>query len=330
MPAEHNDPVMDQVLRRAFAEMPAAGPCPDAEVLAAWADHTLSAAHGAQLEAHVGTCARCQAVTAALLRTEPALSPPAGEVHSLWRQWRLAWLVPGMAAAALAVWVALRPEPASEVARPVATLAEAPPTEAPLTTAPLAPPQPAPSPVASSSERAAAPATSKAAVGNVQLPAAQAAPPALSAEAPSPLFAQRVADQSQAAEAGAADARVAAEPGAQFEVRSPDGRGWWRRRGVSVEYSRDAGRTWQAAVVPDGLDPRTGSASDAVTCWLLGAGGRAARAADGVTFRPVVLPAGVTPASVQAGSGGAATIVATDGRTIVTRDGGVSWQITPR
>ncbi|MGE0461484.1 MAG: zf-HC2 domain-containing protein [Vicinamibacterales bacterium] len=96
---------MEAMLRR---QMPGgAGPgdaCPDAETLAAWTDGGLDARAQAQVEAHAAGCARCQALMAAIVKSEPA--PAALAPEGSWSRWSLRWLVPlTAAAAATLVWV---------------------------------------------------------------------------------------------------------------------------------------------------------------------------------------------------------------------------------
>jgi hypothetical protein len=81
-----------------------AGPCLDADLLAAWADRALPDAEALSVEHHVAGCARCQAIAASLARASAPLAEPA---PSLWSRWQLGWLVPVAAAAAVALWVAL-------------------------------------------------------------------------------------------------------------------------------------------------------------------------------------------------------------------------------
>ncbi|MBL8142639.1 MAG: zf-HC2 domain-containing protein, partial [Acidobacteria bacterium] len=63
---------LDELLRRAVPASSAVTPaCPDAEVLAAWADGGLDALAREAAEAHVADCGRCQAVVAMLVASEP-------------------------------------------------------------------------------------------------------------------------------------------------------------------------------------------------------------------------------------------------------------------
>ena len=97
--------------------------CPDAGILAAYFDHALNSDETRRWELHFSTCGRCQEQLAALARSEPATAIPASAPFRLWR-WQ--WLAPLAAgAAAVALWIAVRPpEPT-----PVATVhqAQAPP-----------------------------------------------------------------------------------------------------------------------------------------------------------------------------------------------------------
>jgi hypothetical protein len=82
--------------------------CPDADLLAAWFDHSLSSAEADRVEAHASSCSHCQQILGDLARSEPAvtraapLPAPARPWHWHWR-----WLVP-LATAAVVVVVAQR------------------------------------------------------------------------------------------------------------------------------------------------------------------------------------------------------------------------------
>jgi hypothetical protein len=89
--------------RRGVASDPS-GRCLDAEMLAAWIDGDLTAADVSAAEAHVSSCARCQAMMAAIVRS----TPPAVAPVPWWRRgWALGALVPLTAgAAAIAIYIA--------------------------------------------------------------------------------------------------------------------------------------------------------------------------------------------------------------------------------
>ena len=93
------DDAIARLMRGRVEPGPAAGPCLDAESIAAWFDGTLTAAQQREAEAHASTCARCQALLAAMAQTEPAPAPR----RSLML---VRWFAPALvAAAAVAVWI---------------------------------------------------------------------------------------------------------------------------------------------------------------------------------------------------------------------------------
>jgi len=142
---------MEALLRR---QMPggagSSDACPDAETLAAWTDGGLDARAQAQVEAHAAGCARCQALMAAIVKSESA--PPTIAVEPWWHRWSLRWLVPlTAAAAATLVWMLVpgdeRPDnpieqeftqARAESAAPAPPTAESPATPTPAAEAPAA------------------------------------------------------------------------------------------------------------------------------------------------------------------------------------------------
>src|SRR5215212_6308315 len=77
------------------------GPCPDADVLAAYLDATLSVAERVSIEAHAADCARCALVLATVVRLEDESGDPRHAVAPRW--WpRIAWIVPAAAAVLVA------------------------------------------------------------------------------------------------------------------------------------------------------------------------------------------------------------------------------------
>ena len=75
------DRILEQALKHELraAGTPAAGACLDAETLGAWTEGGLDPAAMAAAEAHVSTCARCQALVGTMARSTPALAPQAPE-----------------------------------------------------------------------------------------------------------------------------------------------------------------------------------------------------------------------------------------------------------
>ncbi len=134
----HRDASIDALLRQTLrdgAGAVEAGPCLEADVLAAWADRSLPAADATSVEHHVAGCARCQAVAAGLARASAPVHEPA---PGFWTRWQLGWLVPVAAAAALAVWVALPDRRAEPVLESVDSRLEPPAAPAELPEAPQA------------------------------------------------------------------------------------------------------------------------------------------------------------------------------------------------
>ena len=115
-PEKAIDGLLSHSLRRALD--PAGPACPDAEILAAYCEHSLSQPETSRWEAHFATCSRCQAQLAGVVRSAEAGAVVGGEgVAASWG-WLWSWrgLVPVASAAVvvLALWVV---DPASLVDR---------------------------------------------------------------------------------------------------------------------------------------------------------------------------------------------------------------------
>jgi len=99
------DRALEELLRRQMPQASAeTDACADPETLAAWAEGGLDAPAMAETELHLSNCARCQAMLAAIVRSEP--DAPAAEPW--WSHLRARWLVPLTAAAAV-LWVVVGP-----------------------------------------------------------------------------------------------------------------------------------------------------------------------------------------------------------------------------
>jgi hypothetical protein len=127
-------PDRDQTIDRLLAGRAARTPddvtaaCLDADTLAAWADDALDAGALAAAEAHAAGCARCQAMLAAMARTEPLV--PAQAAAPWWKP-AFRWAVPlTAAAAAVLVWAIVPQRDGGVAVRQVSENAEtaAPPT----------------------------------------------------------------------------------------------------------------------------------------------------------------------------------------------------------
>lgn len=109
----HADPLIASVMRTAGAVT--AQSCPEAELLALYAEHELSSDERGPVETHVAGCGRCQATLAAFVRSAPEPGVPEATsgiaAPSWWAGWR--WMVPlasATAVAAVAVWIGRAPE----------------------------------------------------------------------------------------------------------------------------------------------------------------------------------------------------------------------------
>src|SRR5687767_6740459 len=169
------DEATDRLLRRRFREDSAASaapaePCPDAEILAAYVDRSLSTAEAQAVESHAASCGPCTQMLAMLVDSDPEAAagavpeddrtpasapawapraqPPAS---SSW--WRWGFAIPALAAVlVLGVWLSsMRPDGRSTAVTDVMARNE--PAAGAEKASEAAPPAPA------SSESAAQPAT---------------------------------------------------------------------------------------------------------------------------------------------------------------------------
>ena len=138
-----------------------AAECPDAEVIAAYAEQALGPAESAQWEGHFATCARCRKILRVLAASaDPPLAEKEvarlGELVSAVRapveitkgatgrarprfvDWRMRWLAPALGVAAvLVVWLAMRPPwRATDRSASTTLIAQAPKEELPISPAP--------------------------------------------------------------------------------------------------------------------------------------------------------------------------------------------------
>src|SRR5712692_2705401 len=139
MEERDTEKAFERLLARTLRESlrPGGADCPAPDTLAAYADRQLSDAEASRWEVHFSQCARCQHALGALAMTEvepvadlavaaaaaapqaaakPAvpsiLSAPERDIPTPRRFWSWRWLAPALAtAAAVALWVAVRPAP---------------------------------------------------------------------------------------------------------------------------------------------------------------------------------------------------------------------------
>jgi hypothetical protein len=347
------DLVMDELLRRALSESRASTACVEADEVAAWVDGGLQPAEAAAVEAHVSSCARCQAMMATLVRTAPVVSAPGIWARILpGRTGRgVRWLVPvAGVAAALAVYVATRPEapaPALEsidsrvaqsessvadgrlLAGPASEPAEALPSREGLDKDASAPPA-SPAAPSGTTSPAAGPTTAEAVRDRLSAPAPDAVPPG------------SIPQVAAAPPAPAAPPVAAAAPAPRVEAREGTaarlgdvttvvgtGTNRWRITGGRVEYSNDDGTTWrQTSGVTRVVAGAAAAVPDAV-CWMVGPEGAVFVTVDGSRFSRVASPAAIDLTRVVASDGQTATVFATDGRAFTTRDQGATWALVP-
>jgi Putative zinc-finger len=306
--AEDGDP-LGSVVRQSLGD--SRPDCPQADLLAAYADRALDAAGAAEVEQHLSSCQRCREVLLFMTRAaeaeaaEPTDATGAADVRPLrptgWLH-RWPWLA-GAAAAGLAVvlWTASRPE----VERlPADTLKQALPEargdrELKSPSSPAEPPKPGAPQAGDKIGRAAVPPR--------DLAKEKAEPPERRQAQRDAKVSARVAEEivvadkrerkapaSPSPNPNAAPAETAARAEgflartAPLEAASPDGRVRWRIDGDGyVRRSDDGGATWQT-----------------VKTEFSAAGARA-----------IAAP---TPLG--------ATITTADGRRFTTADGGKTWQ----
>jgi hypothetical protein len=346
----------DKLLRESLDAGAAAGSgeCLDAAMLAAWFDGTLSRPEHAAVEAHAASCSRCQAMIAALVRTD---RPAPG---ASWHRPAMRWLVPLAVAASLILLInVLRPgrraqAPAGTVAarldqgapaaaapapaqRPTggeALWAQARPEAAKRATAkrPAAPPERREKPLASD----AAPETSAAA--DARSPSAATAP-VVAPEAPPAKEEIRTAQATNPRPAAVASGDVAANRFARTVAESVAGKAvsagrrdtvifstdrsvQWRIAGTGqVERSLD-GLTWQTQAMGIDAALAAGSAPSAAVCWMVGAKGVVLRTTDsGQTWTRVAFPEEVDLVTVVAVDDKVATVTALGGQQFHTTDG---------
>jgi putative zinc finger protein len=338
--SRNRDAAVEQWLRRVSASTPAAAPtdpCLDPEEMAAWIDGRLAREAQARAEAHVASCARCQAIAGTIVRTESIVHWATPERRSPWR-W-LGWAVPLTAAATILMMIVVerQRETAPQQARADVPQA-APASRAEPSASAAAKSQDlkdaAGSPTAAEArqransssleKRAANEAKPDKAIDAIQ-PARPAAPPAAGLSQPKvgqeqqkPAAAASRAEESERLLARRFDGKV-------LEIRAPDPATRWRVAGALVERSVDAGSTWTA--VPTGVSTEilAGAAPSASTCWLAGRGGIVLLSTDGTTWQRVTSPDATDLSAIRATDGRTATVTTVDGREFATTDAGRTW-----
>ena len=95
--------------------------CVDPETFAAWVDGGLPAPEAARVEAHLASCAHCQAMLVAFSQTDDVVAPVNATVLPFWSRRPVRWAAAALvAAASLTMWTMTRPLPPAAVPVPSA------------------------------------------------------------------------------------------------------------------------------------------------------------------------------------------------------------------
>ena len=334
------DRILEQALKHELraADMAATDACLDAETLGAWADDGLDAAAMVAAEAHVSSCARCQALVGAMMKSAPGTETPGTlgsrgtlGTFSLWRWW-LAPIAAGVTAVTL--WMVVPeqqkvamapPQPAAEKAQENTIAVEQAPQAS--TIPPAAPARERTEP----SDRLAAgaredrrqlrdqapkeKAESKLADADrarENAPPPAAAAPAAVAEAPAPIAALQ---------------KRAADRFTPLEIPTLDPSLGWRVVGDRIERSDNGGTTWTVKRQNSSDGIVAGSAPSNAVGWFVGRAGRVLLTIDsGATFADVSLAEPLDLASIAAIDARNASVYSVVGRRFRTDDGGRTWR----
>jgi hypothetical protein len=331
------DQILEQALEHELRAVPPASGdgCVDAETLAAWSEGALDSMAMAATESHLSSCARCQAMAAAFVRSAPDAPTSATTAAAGIRFWR--WLVPlAAAAAAVTLWMVVPEQQQTAIAPPSAPQAPA-DAVAERAKAPL--------------PEAAAPQESRSQTFEPQREAKTAATgtrenvtpsrrdeqqalrdaPAVTAEAPKER--QELAGLSSTPAPAALAAPAASPPAAleraarqsvpQLEIVSPTPSSRWRITGSLIERTED-GVNWTPVHQLPGITGGTSPSTSVV--WLIGRSGVVLVSTDGAIFARVDVPAQVDLVSITAPDARSATVTAADGRVFQTTDSGRTWR----
>ena len=153
-------------------------------------------------------------------------------------------------------------------------------------------------------------------VGRAAAAAPESAAPAAAPVAPAP---------AQAGRFGTLQESVTAR--LQITIASPGTAFRWRIGPAgSVEFSTDAGTTWELRPTGVNTDLTAGASPGGTVCWVVGRGGTVLLTTDGRQWRRVAFPVTADLNDVQATDARNATVTAADGRRFRTMDGGATWE----
>lgn len=115
---------------------------------------------------------------------------------------------------------------------------------------------------------------------------------------------------------------------AEAVIASPDPTVQWRVGvGGTIERTADGGKTWRGQFVNGGPGLVAGSAPSAKVCWVVGRAGAILRTTDGQNWVRIAPPAMMDFIGIKAKDEKTASVIAADGRSFSTQDGGKTWQV---
>ena len=256
MASREEDKAMGGLLRRSLARDTAASKdCPQADILAAYYEHSLDADETSHWELHFSQCARCRQLLAAMVRANEPASQAEHDAKA-WSWFFNPWiLVPAAAAVALAILISVRLAPvayksqsgAVEIAKTVEPPA---PTVAPAPSDALSEDKTAPSGALKS------PAPSAKVAPSVYLDKQEKKVPGVAASGHAPLAkpaqAEPRAQESENARAGPARTSGTANAASAAPDRVVSGFGAGAARGAAVQAQNqdEAGRRVAQAQSP--------------------------------------------------------------------------------
>ncbi|HEY6394319.1 MAG TPA: zf-HC2 domain-containing protein, partial [Candidatus Binataceae bacterium] len=339
---QKNSDALDRVLQHAMsAETVEATPlCPGAGVIAAYFDRSLNSAERIDFERHLAGCAHCQAMLAALVRTDTSVAEPKYGVARL-GGWRVA--APALAAVLATIFVigvfrhnareseqlaalskSQRPAARNEFAKESPIREQSPPAVGELAqneTPPAAKQEQAQRasqigakpkaeerrPESPQMYRMQQPLPVRPGPG-VPAPASVAAGASALAGAPAPTIRDQIAARQMAgmARTESAIAPSAGKVSSLVTIAAPDGSEFWIVGRNGTVYRRDArGMTRVSSGVATDLVSGTSPAPQ--VCWIVGRAGTILRTTDGSHFDKIQSPTPTDLISIAATNADSAT-----------------------